>query len=242
MPKKKQIEVAVIGGGCASIAAAFELTRPEHKNKYHVTIYQMGWRLGGKGSSGRGPADRIEEHGLHIWQGFYENAFRLMRECYAELGRDPKTSRFANWNDAFFPDPHVGIVDPSQHGGWLTWTTFFPTGEGLPGDPLTTHNPFTMMSYLKQTVALLRTLLLDIQTQPAHDARKDHERGDDSTSHTEEGESQESSWETVRDSMTKLGKYGVLSTMAGIIEALSILEVALKSLPTYPEKPNPNLP
>jgi len=28
--KQKPIEVAVIGEGCASLAAAFELTRPEH--------------------------------------------------------------------------------------------------------------------------------------------------------------------------------------------------------------------
>src|ERR1700731_4128659 len=87
---RKPIEVAIIGGGCASIAAAFELTRPRHKGAYHVTIYQLGWRLGGKGASGRGPAGRIEEHGLHLWLGFYENAFRLLRECYAELGRDPR--------------------------------------------------------------------------------------------------------------------------------------------------------
>ena len=71
------------------IAAAFELTRPEQQGRYQVTVYQLGWRLGGKGASGRGPADRIEEHGLHLWMGFYENAFRLMRDCYAELGRDP---------------------------------------------------------------------------------------------------------------------------------------------------------
>src|SRR5262245_19746294 len=85
---KRPIEVAVVGGGCAAMAAAFELTRPEHRGAYHVTVYQMGFRLGGKGASGRGPHDRIEEHGLHLWMGFYENAFRLMRECYAELGRD----------------------------------------------------------------------------------------------------------------------------------------------------------
>ena len=36
--------------------------------------------------------DRIEEHGLHLWMGFYENAFRLMRECYAEAGRDPASA------------------------------------------------------------------------------------------------------------------------------------------------------
>jgi uncharacterized protein with NAD-binding domain and iron-sulfur cluster len=43
--KQKPIEVAVIGGGCASVAAAFELTRPEHNGKYHITLYQVGWRL-----------------------------------------------------------------------------------------------------------------------------------------------------------------------------------------------------
>ena len=76
--------MAVVGGGCAAVAAAFELTRPEHEGRYHVTVYVPGWRLGGKGASGRGPADRIEEHGFHVWLGFYENAFRLLRECYAE--------------------------------------------------------------------------------------------------------------------------------------------------------------
>ena len=50
-------------------------------------MYQLGWRLGGKGASGRRMSQgaRIEEHGLHIWFGFYDNAFRLMREAYSEL-------------------------------------------------------------------------------------------------------------------------------------------------------------
>ena len=90
---KRPIKVAIIGGGCAGITTAFELTRPEHAGRYQVTLFQQGWRLGGKGASGRGPAGRIEEHGLHLWFGFYENAFRLLRECYAELGRDPERCR-----------------------------------------------------------------------------------------------------------------------------------------------------
>ena len=102
------VRVAVIGSGCASVAAAFELTRPEHGGRYQVTIYQTGWRMGGKGASGRGPAGRIEEHGLHVWLGFYENAFRLLRECYAELGRDPASHPCADWRDAFFDAPLVG--------------------------------------------------------------------------------------------------------------------------------------
>ena len=104
------------------MAAAFELTRPEHGGRYQVTVYQLGWRLGGKGASGRGRADRIEEHGLHMWMGFYENAFRLMRECYAELGRDPATSRFADWRDAFSPASTVGLADQSPDGSWHTWS------------------------------------------------------------------------------------------------------------------------
>ena len=70
-----------------SSVAAFELSRPEHQGRFEITAYQLGWRLGGKGASGRGPSQRIEEHGLHLWMGFYENAFALMRACHAERHR-----------------------------------------------------------------------------------------------------------------------------------------------------------
>jgi len=99
------IRVAIMGGGCAGISAAFELTRPEHRGRFAVTVYQQGWRLGGKGASGRGEAGRIGEHGLHVWMGFYENAFRLIRECYAELGKDPETESLGDWREAFSPAP-----------------------------------------------------------------------------------------------------------------------------------------
>jgi uncharacterized protein with NAD-binding domain and iron-sulfur cluster len=59
MGRDGPIRVAVIGGGCASIATAFELTRREHEGKYKVTVYQQGWRLGGKGASGRGPPPNL---------------------------------------------------------------------------------------------------------------------------------------------------------------------------------------
>src|SRR6266513_2824658 len=117
---KRPVRVAVIGGGCAAITTAFELTRPEHEGRYEVTVYQMGWRLGGKGASGRGVADRIEEHGLHLWMGFYENAFRLMRECYDELPKDPER-RFTDWQDAFSPAPDVVVMDRMPNGEWDFW-------------------------------------------------------------------------------------------------------------------------
>ncbi|MCU0687574.1 MAG: NAD(P)-binding protein, partial [Polyangiaceae bacterium] len=83
-------KIAVLGGGAGALAAAFALTdTPELRARHRVTVYQMGWRLGGKGASGRNRriADRVEEHGLHVWGGFYENAFALLRRCYDELAR-----------------------------------------------------------------------------------------------------------------------------------------------------------
>src|SRR5499427_7217039 len=117
----KPIRVAVIGGGCAALTTAFELSRPEHGGRYQVTVYQLGWRLGGKGASGRGPSGRIEEHGLHLWMGFYENAFRLMRECYAELARPPGSCPIVSWRDAFEPAPLVAVADQIGANEWIPW-------------------------------------------------------------------------------------------------------------------------
>src|SRR4051812_12390779 len=139
--------VVIVGGGCAAMAAAFELTRPELAGRFAVTVYQVGWRLGGKGASGRGAHGRIEEHGLHVWMGFYENAFRLMRECYAELARPPGCP-IATWEDAFTPAPHIAVVDALPGGRWAPWTAAFPTAPGTPGDPLPDGHRWTMATYV----------------------------------------------------------------------------------------------
>ncbi|MEP6733537.1 MAG: FAD-dependent oxidoreductase [bacterium] len=159
MPGVKQpIRVAVIGGGCASLTTAFELTRPELAGRYDVTVYQLGWRLGGKGASGRGVADRIEEHGLHLWMGFYENAFRLMRDCYSELPVVPGR-RLRTWQEAFVPAPDVAVADRLPNGHWDFWRAHFPAGRGLPGDPLDSNSPFTVSGYLRQSAMLIGELL-----------------------------------------------------------------------------------
>ncbi len=228
MPKEGPIKVAVIGGGCASIIAAFELTRPQHGGKFEVTIYQIGWRLGGKGASGRGPAGRVEEHGLHVWLGFYENAFQLLRECYAELGRDRNVSPLASWRDAFFADSYVGIADPSSLGGWLNWAVHFPPAEGLPGDPLTTHNPFTLGSYLGRLIALLRSLLFDLRTRHSAEPAADADQFRGSTMHIDDSTPPPTFAETITEKVSDLLRFGVLATAAGLIEAMAILELLLR--------------
>lgn len=218
MRKGNPVKVAVVGGGCASMAAAFELTRPELYGRYEVTVYQLGWRLGGKGASGRGPSGRIEEHGLHVWLGFYENAFRLLRECYAELRRDPRTSPIADWQDAFMPDSHVGIAAQGRSGEWLTWSAHFPPGPGLPGDPLTINNPFALSRYLARTAALLRELVFGLTTRAAS---------------TEAGPTPEHTSSSLAGSIRRLLRGGALLTSVGLIEALAIVEAVIRSYPSF---------
>jgi uncharacterized protein with NAD-binding domain and iron-sulfur cluster len=227
------IRVAVIGGGCASITTAFELTRPEHQGKYEVTVYQQGWRLGGKGASGRGPAGRIEEHGLHIWLGFYENAFRLLRECYTELARDPATCPMASWRDAFFPDSHVGLAEPSGEGQWHNWTAFFPPADGLPGDPLTADNPFTLKSYLVHVSALLRTLLVGLRSRRvAQGAECDASTW---TTATDAQVPPEGEVESFVSQIAAWLRFGALTAAAALIEAAALVELVVRALPLYPQ-------
>src|SRR4029079_16909396 len=105
--------VAILGGGVSGMAAAFGITEaPNWQDQYEITVYQLGWRLGGKGAAGRNAqlAQRIEEHGVHVWGGFCENAFRLIRACYEELDRQPGVP-LATWDEAFLPEPLVSFTE-----------------------------------------------------------------------------------------------------------------------------------
>ena len=127
-------KLVILGGGAAAITAAFELSRPGWRERFEsITVYQVGWRLGGKGASGRGRHGRIEEHGLHLWLGFYENAFRVMQDCYAELGRPPGAP-LARWDDAFKKSSRVVLEDPHR-GTWAHWPILYPEDDRVPGVP-----------------------------------------------------------------------------------------------------------
>lgn len=129
--------VAILGGGMAGLSAAWRLSEPGWEDHFEsITVYQRGWRLGGKAASSRGPNGRIEEHGLHLWLGSYENAFTLLRECYAELDRattDPDAP-IKSWDQALIPSNTVGVADRWGEN-WLIWLAKFTPNEGLPGEP-----------------------------------------------------------------------------------------------------------
>lgn len=152
--------MAILGGGIAGISTAWELSKPANAcDVESITVYQRGWRLGGKGASGRGVHGRIEEHGLHVWLGYYDNAFRMMRECYDELDRpatDPHCP-LLRWDDAFRPASRIGLGE--QHGdGWLPWVADFSAGAGLPGEPGAGRSPLTVPEFVRRSLVLLRDL------------------------------------------------------------------------------------
>lgn len=167
--------VAIIGGGCAGLAAAWELSK---QAGYEVSVYERSARLGGKGASGRTADGRIVEHGLHVWLGFYENAFRMIRECYAEVGarnwgpgakHPAERLAHASFEDAFFVEPHIGVT--GKNGGEdVVWSGLLPPEKGLPGDPIEAEtNPFTVANYLRRCVHLLATLMLSVVATPDED-------------------------------------------------------------------------
>src|SRR5262245_30445956 len=100
-----------------ALSAAWQLVRQE-PGRYQVTVYQRGWRLGGKGASGRnlqpGKSLRIEEHGLHILMGFYDHVFHILKICYDELAAvssPDEAGSVGPWQEALTTSDSVQICD-----------------------------------------------------------------------------------------------------------------------------------
>lgn len=121
-----------------ALSAAHALTSPRNPqaSRYEVTVYQMGFRLGGKGASGRSldPSchGRIEEHGLHNLFGFYENTFQMMREVYRELRKTHGIDR-GDFMDAVVPENAAVFVEEIE-GVPRSWHIYNPANDRLPGD------------------------------------------------------------------------------------------------------------
>lgn len=129
MTKKK---IAILGGGMAGLSAAYELTRTQDLRELHeVTVYQMGWRLGGKAASGRDHRDRNLEHGLHVWFGCYHNMFRLTQEVY-DAWNKPAGCPLQTWRDVARPQDYTPLG--VRYGGrWTYFPLTWPTNGAVPG-------------------------------------------------------------------------------------------------------------
>ena len=123
-------KVAILGGGLSGLVTAFNLTAPEQRGSYDVTIYQLGWRLGGKCATGRNPDfhQRIQEHGLHVFMGQYDNAFAMIQALYGEAARPP----FADWRKGFTNVPAMSLMEEVD-GQWMPWVIDLPVFPGTPG-------------------------------------------------------------------------------------------------------------
>ena len=176
MSGKKKI--AVIGGGVGAITATYAITQqPNWQDQYDITLYQLGWRLGGKGASGRNMkhAGRIEEHGLHIWAGFYENGFRLMRDCYDQLNATGLRS----------PDAPLGTLDKAFTGlnrfllaedievdgktELHPWFLEFPPNDDIPGTGGVLPSPFAYFQMAVEAITgFLEKILGELENDAPH--------------------------------------------------------------------------
>ena len=157
-------KVAILGGGIAGLTAAFHLTRTQPlRDRFDVTVYQLGWRLGGKIASGRDARGRNLEHGLHVWFGCYDNAFAMLQDAYAHR---PTPALLRTWTDAVKPQPFTPI-GVNSNGNWSYWPITWPSNRGVPGQG---GLRFTFWDLISTLVGKLRDTLeslgLDFQLTP----------------------------------------------------------------------------
>jgi uncharacterized protein with NAD-binding domain and iron-sulfur cluster len=164
MAEEKE-KVVILGGGLAGVSTALFLTNPDNPKakRYDITVYQLGWRLGGKCASGRNPemGNRIEEHGLHLLLGFYENLFRMIRRTMAEWDIPPghpwaAGPRSERWSMALSPSRFAPLVERKRDGTWSMWNLGFPELPDRPGDAAPPRDD--LIDFLSSLEAWLETL------------------------------------------------------------------------------------
>lgn len=136
-PARHRKKIAILGGGPSSLVAAFRLTEePDWETKYDITLYQQGWRVGGKCGTGRDldRSKRLYEHGIHGFLGCYYNALTVMKRVYDALDR-PAAHPLADFEKAFFGMSGV-IRYEMDEGRIKKWPIYAPPDwHGLDRNP-----------------------------------------------------------------------------------------------------------
>ena len=171
-------KIAIVGAGPSGLAAAFHLTdpkiNPDWKNQYEIDVYQLGWRAGGKGATGRNidACERIQEHGIHVFGNLYFNAFGMISECYQEL-TERTMSGNGGWDEfdptearkvetAFIPSNTTLITDYFK-GEWRNTIESFPYDPAVPWkDPVFP----TSRQMAQHVLSMVSEKLIPLMTKP----------------------------------------------------------------------------
>ncbi|HYJ73076.1 MAG TPA: NAD(P)-binding protein, partial [Actinomycetota bacterium] len=128
--------IVIVGAGPAGLSTAFNLTdptvNPGWQDRYEIDVYQLGWRVGGKGATGRNPdaGERIEEHGIHVFGNMYFNTLRMMAACYEEVDWD-EHDRHRSMDEAFLPSL-AAYATEYWDGAWHGKMLSFPSTDEPP--------------------------------------------------------------------------------------------------------------
>ncbi|WP_407715429.1 hydroxysqualene dehydroxylase HpnE [Comamonas testosteroni] len=115
------MQVAIIGGGWAGMAAAVQLSLGGHQ----PTVFEAGRQLGGRARNLELPGGTFADNGQHILIGAYAECLQLMRAVGVEpeqaLLRSPLAMRHADGSGLSFPElpaPLDALVGIASASGW----------------------------------------------------------------------------------------------------------------------------
>ena len=106
------------------------------------------------GNGGAGVGQRIEEHGLHIWFGFYDHAFRMLREAYEETGLATGDDW---WRVPFEKCNSVSLYEQRADDTWVRQTVDLPARGGPDRGPPTEPSHVPLTRVIARTTRLLAT-------------------------------------------------------------------------------------
>jgi uncharacterized protein with NAD-binding domain and iron-sulfur cluster len=166
--------VVVLGAGPAGLAAAFGLSdTAEQRAKYDVTVYQMGWRAGGKCSTGRaGPELRVEQNGTHYLFGCYDACFDVSKRSFDELSA-LGISDFGTYEEAYLPR-NLLVFTQRFRGEWHLWPIRFPANRTIPG---TRDGALPFLDYVSMALGWLVELVGGFRALGAVGATAPFEQG-----------------------------------------------------------------